>query len=103
MARQLLEYLQGLAFIDSFLAEGLPGITMVRPGGTYVPLLDCRSWGGRGELERILVEKGRWPSAAVTGSVPAEVRRISIAAPGALIHEGHGARRLAFRDLLPGM
>lgn len=102
---ELLEYLQeNLAFIDSFLAERLPGITMVRPDGTYVPLLDCRSLGRTGqELERILVEKGKvaldgghWFGTGGEGFV-----RINIAAPRALIREGMERIELAFRDLLP--
>jgi len=41
---ELLEYLEGnLDFTEDFLAKNLPGISLVRPEGTYIPLLDCRS------------------------------------------------------------
>lgn len=89
---ELLAYLEGnLNFIEQFLAKHLPAITLVRPEGTYIPLLDCRSLGLSGpELEKFLVEKGRvaldgghWFGTGGTGFA-----RINIATPRALVKEG---------------
>lgn len=89
---ELLAYLEGnLDFIEEFLAERLPDINLVRPEGTYVPLLDCRALEMSGpELERLLVEKGgvaldggHWFGTGGTGFV-----RINIATPRALLKDG---------------
>lgn len=89
---ELLAYLEGnLDFIEEFLAERLPDISLIRPEGTYVPLLDCRALEMTGpELERLLVEKGgvaldggHWFGTGGTGFV-----RINIATPRALLKEG---------------
>ena len=89
---ELLRYLEGnLDFIDTFLAEHLPEVSLLRPEGTYVPLLDCRSLNLSGpELERLLVEKGKvaldgghWFGTGGDGFA-----RINIATPRALLKEG---------------
>ncbi|MFA5472185.1 MAG: cystathionine beta-lyase, partial [Aminobacteriaceae bacterium] len=89
---ELLVYLEGnLDFIEEFLAERLPGIRLIRPEGTYIPLLDCRSLDLTGpELQNLLVEKGgvaldggHWFGTGGTGFA-----RINIAAPRILIQEG---------------
>ncbi len=88
----LLVYLEGnLDFIDDFLADRLPAVRMVRPEGTYVPLLDCRKFGLTGpELEKLLVERGKvaldgghWFGTGGDGFV-----RINIATPRALLKDG---------------
>ena len=88
----LLVYLEdNLDYIDEFLAEHLPMVRMVRPEGTYVPLLDCRSFGLTGpELERLLVERGKvaldgghWFGTGGEGFI-----RINIAAPRSLLKDG---------------
>ena len=89
---ELLIYLEeNLDFIEKFLAERLPRISLVRPEGTYVPLLDCRNLEMTGpDLERLLVEKGgvaldggHWFGVGGTGFV-----RINIATPRALLKDG---------------
>jgi cystathionine beta-lyase len=43
---ELLHYLEGnIDFMERFLAERLPAIKLVRPEGTYLALLDCRTLG----------------------------------------------------------
>ncbi len=89
---ELTDYLEkNLEFIDAFLAERLPGIKLVRPDGTYVPLLDCRSLNMSGpDLEKLFVEKGgialdggHWFGSGGTGFA-----RINIATPRTLLKEG---------------
>ncbi|NLB84350.1 MAG: pyridoxal phosphate-dependent aminotransferase [Synergistaceae bacterium] len=89
---ELLVYLEGnLDFIEKFLADHLPRIRLIRPEGTYVPLLDCRDLEMNGpDLERLLVEKGgvaldggHWFGVGGTGFV-----RINIATPRALLKDG---------------
>lgn len=89
---ELTAYLEkNLEFIDDFLAERLPGIKLVRPDGTYVPLLDCRSLNMSGpDLEKLFVEKGgialdggHWFGSGGTGFA-----RINIATPRTLLKEG---------------
>ncbi len=43
---ELLPYLEAnVDLIESFLAERVPGVRLVRPEGTYLALLDCRGLG----------------------------------------------------------
>ncbi len=43
---ELLPYLEGnVDFMESFLAERLPAVKLIRPEGTYLALLDCRGLG----------------------------------------------------------
>jgi cystathionine beta-lyase len=45
-------------FVDSFLRRELPGVTVTRPGGTYVLWMDFRGLGLAGEeLSKFLVEE----------------------------------------------
>ncbi len=89
---ELTAYLEkNLEYIEGFLAERLPGIKLVRPDGTYVPLLDCRSLNMSGpDLEKLFVEKGgvaldggHWFGTGGTGFA-----RINIATPLTLLKEG---------------
>ena len=89
---ELTAYLEeNLDFIEHYLEIHLPEITLIRPEGTYVPLLDFRSLGLSGpELQDLLVKKGgvaldggHWFGTGGTGFA-----RINIAAPRLLIQEG---------------
>jgi cystathionine beta-lyase len=89
---ELLRYLEkNLDFIETFLAEHLPEVSLLRPEGTYVPLLDCRSLKLSGpQLEKLLVEKGKvaldgghWFGTGGEGFV-----RINIATPRSLLKDG---------------
>ena len=106
---ELLAYLAGnLDFIESFLAERLPHIRLIRPEGTYIPLLDCRSLNLSGpELQNLLVEKGgvaldggHWFGTGGTGFA-----RINVATPRALLKEGMERIERAVRSLVkfPGV
>jgi cystathionine beta-lyase len=56
---QLLEYLEGnLAHLEAYVAENIPRVRVVRPEGTYLVWLDCRSLRlGDRELERLMLEE----------------------------------------------
>jgi cystathionine beta-lyase len=46
---QVLQYLENnREFLDEFVQTQLPGVQMVKPEGTYLAWLDCRSTGIRG-------------------------------------------------------
>jgi cystathionine beta-lyase len=59
--KDLLGYLEGnVTFMRSFVAEEIPRIRMIRPEGTYLMWLDCRSLGlERTALEQLLLMKAR--------------------------------------------
>jgi len=58
---ELLPYLEAnIDFMDRFLTERIPGIRLVRPEGTYLALLDCRSLGiAPDELNRFFLTKAQ--------------------------------------------
>lgn len=100
---ELLVYLEGnLDLTEDFLARNIPGISLVRPEGTYIPLLDCRSLSMRGpELQQFLVEKagvaldgGDWFGTGGEGFA-----RINVATPRALLREGLERISRAVQDL----
>jgi cystathionine beta-lyase len=102
----LLEYLEGnLDFVETFLGEHMPFVSLIRPEGTYVPLLDCRSLGLSGpELEKLLVEKGKialdgghWFGTGGEGFV-----RLNIATPRALLKDGMERIEKAVKEIRKG-
>lgn len=89
---ELIEYLEeSVRFVEEFLARRLPAVSLVKPEGTYVPLLDCRALGlGGRELQRRLVERGHvalngghWFGTGGEGFM-----RLNIATPRKLLEEG---------------
>lgn len=58
---ELLKYLEGnLNYMEDFLARNIPGISLVRPEGTYVPFMDCRKLAMSGpELQRFFVKRAK--------------------------------------------
>ena len=57
---QLLAYLEAnRAYLDQFVQEKLPGVTMVKPEGTYLAWLDCRGAGLAGDLCEFFVKRAR--------------------------------------------
>jgi cystathionine beta-lyase len=59
--RQLLDYLEGnLAFLNEFLLEELPMISIVQPDATFLVWLDCRQLDLQPEeLRRLFVDEAR--------------------------------------------
>jgi cystathionine beta-lyase len=55
---QLLDYLGGnLKYLETYVAENLPQINVIRPEGTYLVWLDCRRLGlEKLELKRLILE-----------------------------------------------
>jgi cystathionine beta-lyase len=89
---QLLNYLErNIDFIDTFLSEGIPELKLIRPEGTYVPLIDCRQLGlSPIELESLFRNKAKVIlNAGYTFGKQAEgFMRINIAAPRSILAEG---------------
>jgi cystathionine beta-lyase len=88
---QLLEYLQGnLEYLEGYVAESIPQLSVVRPEGTYLVWLDCRRLGlGRSELKRLMLEEARvyLDEGFMFGSGGEGFERINIACPRAILVE----------------
>ena len=89
---QLLVYLGGnIDFIDSFLSKEIPELELMRPEGTYVPLIDCRRLElSPPDLERLFLEKAKVVlNAGHTFGKQAEgFMRINVATPRSILAEG---------------
>ena len=57
---ELLAYMEGtIDMVEEFLAKEIPSISLVRPEGTYVPLVDFRSLGmDPDQLHNFLIKAG---------------------------------------------
>lgn len=89
---ELLIYLEeNLDFMDDFLKKKVPGIDLIRPEGTYIPLIDCRSLCMTDpELQNFFINEaglaldgGDWFGTGGEGFA-----RINIATPRKLLEEG---------------
>ena len=88
---ELLVYLEGnISFIEDFLAENIPSVKLVKPEGTYIPMLDMRALDMSPEkLHNFLIEAGvAMNSGASFGSGGEGFARINIATPRSVIKEG---------------
>ena len=89
---QLLDYLEGnIDFIDKFLSEETPELKLMRPEGTYVPLINCRQLGlSPVELEKLFKDKAKVVlNAGYTFGKQSEgFMRMNIAAPRSILAEG---------------
>jgi cystathionine beta-lyase len=57
---ELLVYLEGNRnFACEFIQAELPGVSLVKPEGTYLAWLDCRQSGIQGNPYRFFLKKGR--------------------------------------------
>ena len=56
---QMMEYLEGnVDFLESELEKRIPGVRLIRPEATYIPLIDCRGLGlGEEALQAFMLEK----------------------------------------------
>jgi cysteine-S-conjugate beta-lyase len=88
---ELLPYLEAnIDLLETFLAERVPKITLIRPEGTYLALLDCRALGLEPQsLEEFFLKKagvyfsdGRMFGAELEGFV-----RINFACPRSVLRE----------------
>ncbi len=99
---ELLEYLEdNIDYTEDFLAENIPGVSLVRPEGTYVPLLDFRSLEMSGEeLQQFLIHRagvamdgGHW-----FGRTGEGFARINIATPRSILRKGLEGIEKAIKD-----
>jgi cystathionine beta-lyase len=57
---QVLEYLEGNRdYLSDFIQSQLPGLTMVKPEGTYLAWLDCRKSGIQGNPHAFFLKEAR--------------------------------------------
>ena len=89
---QLLSYLQGnLAFLNTYVAEKIPGLKVIQPEGTYLVWLDFRGCGiDQTRLNRFLREKAKVALEAGTKFRAKEegFERMNIACPRETLTEG---------------
>ena len=88
---QLLEYLEGnLRYLEQYVAERIPQMTVVRPEGTYLVWLDCRRLGlDKEDLQHLMLEEARvyLDEGFLFGPEGDGFERINIACPRALLVE----------------
>lgn len=87
----LLRYLEGnLDMIENFMAREMPSIKLVRPEGTYVPLVDFQALHMSPEkLHQFLINAGvAMNSGAMFGRGGEGFARLNIASPRAMLTEG---------------
>lgn len=101
--KDLLDYLEGnVTFMRRFLAEEIPQIRMIRPEGTYLIWLDCRSLGlGPKLMEQWLLTKARLVlnQGYTFGPGGEAFVRMNIACPRAMLEDGLKRLAQAVRDL----
>ncbi len=89
--KQMLEYLQGnLDYMQSYIAEHIPQISVVQPQGTYLVWLDCRRLGlTKSELKRLMMEGARvyLDEGYIFGAEGEGFERINIACPRSILAE----------------
>ncbi len=89
---QLLSYLQeNLVFLNSYIAERIPGLKVIQPEGTYLVWLDFRGCGiDQTKLGRFLRKNAKVALEAGTkfGSSGEGFARMNIACPRATLTEG---------------
>ncbi len=100
---QLLEYLEGnLAYLEKYVAEHIPQLTVVHPEGTYLVWLDCRALRlDKRELKRLMLEEARvyLDEGFIFGSEGEGFERINIACPRAILVEALDRIRQAVEGL----
>ena len=91
---QLLKYLEAnIDYTDKYLAKEIPQLKLMRPEGTYVPLIDCRELGlSPIELESLFVNEAKvvLNSGYTFGEQTAGFMRINLATPRSILEEGLG-------------
>lgn len=94
---RMLDYLQAnLDYLQSYVAEHIPQISVVPPQGTYLVWLDCRRLGlTKSELKRLMMEGARvyLDEGYIFGAEGEGFERINIACPRSILAEA--LRRIA--------
>jgi cystathionine beta-lyase len=88
---QLLEYIEdNLKYLEQYIAEHIPQLTVVRPEGTYLVWLDChRLRLGKWELKQFMLEEAKvyLEEGFIFGPEGEGFERINIACPRAILVE----------------
>lgn len=88
---QALAYIQGnIDFTERFLAERIPGISMIRPQASYLIFLDCRKLGlNQKDLVKLFVEDAHLAlnDGAIFGKEGEGFMRLNVACPRALLEQ----------------
>ena len=88
---QLLEYIEdNLKYLEQYIAEHIPQLTVVRPEGTYLVWIDChRLRLGKWELKQFMLEEAKvyLDEGFIFGPEGEGFERINIACPRAILVE----------------
>lgn len=86
---QVLDYIEGnLRYLEDYVAQHIPQITLVRPQGTYLVWLDCRRLGlDKWGLKRLMFDEARvlMNEGFVFGAEGEGFERINIACPRSIL------------------
>lgn len=103
---ELLEYLEGnLDYLEQYVAEHIPQLTVVRPEGTYLVWLDCRRLRlDKWELKKFMIEEARvyLDEGFIFGPEGDGFERINIACPRSVLSEALDRIRKAAGRLSDG-
>ncbi len=102
---QVLEYIEGnLAYLEEYIAQNLPPITVIPPEGTYLVWLDCRGLGlDKWALRQLMLEEARvyLDDGFMFGDEGEGFQRINIACPRAIVVEALERIKRAIERLPP--
>jgi cysteine-S-conjugate beta-lyase len=88
---QVLEYIEdNLKYLEQYIAEHIPQLTVVRPEGTYLVWLDChRLRLGKWELKQFMLEEAKvyFEEGFIFGPEGEGFERINIACPRSILVE----------------
>ena len=100
---QVLEYLQeNLDFLLDYFAKNIAGIKVIKPQGTYLVWLDCRSLGlDNSALRNFMREKARvgLDDGFIFGSAGSGFQRMNIACPHSILKEALRRFEIAVKEL----
>jgi cystathionine beta-lyase len=88
---QALDYMEGnLDYLEDYVAQHIPRISLVRPEGTYLAWLDCRALGlDKWALKRLMLEEARvfLDDGFIFGPEGEGFQRINVACPRSILIE----------------
>jgi len=88
---QLLDYVEGnLRYLDQYVRDNIPQISVIPPEGTYLVWLDCRRLGlGKWDLKRLMLNEARvyLDEGFIFGPEGEGFERINIACPRSILAE----------------
>lgn len=89
---ELVEYLEdNVDYVENYIKENIPNVSLVRPEGTYLIWLDFRNLNlDKNEISSILIKKGKiaLSSGAVFGDEGQGFVRMNIACPRYILEDG---------------